>query len=245
MWDCVTLLDDATAAEVERARRARRRSRSRTRTTTRRWSSGRTASTARSTCTPPTPSGSCGGPGDRPLGRRDARARPRPDADPRRRPLPRRHDAAPPEGDRRAADRRHHPGHPRPHARRLHVELPQPRPAARAPRSTRSPRRSSRSSSRRSTAPGGTAIVARRQGRSSAARPSATARAARRAMSPRAASNVMPARAQALDQRVAHRDRGRDLAGGRRQLVAGEAERRLGEHLGGLAVARVAARRPR
>ena len=55
------------------------------------------------------------------------------------------------------------------------------------------------------------------------------------------AARTDPAAAQARDQRVAHRDGRRDLAGARRQLVEGQAERRLGEHLRGLAVARVAA----
>ena len=42
-------------------------------------------------------------------------------------------------------------------------------------------------------------------------------------------------------QRIAHRRRGRDLAGGLGQLVEGEAETRLGQHLRGLAVAGIAA----
>ena len=48
------------------------------------------------------------------------------------------------------------------------------------------------------------------------------ARAARRAARDQldsSTSNVMPCAAQALDQRVAHRDRGGDLAGARRQVV--------------------------
>src|ERR1700710_2077979 len=47
---------------------------------------------------------------------------------------------------------------------------------------------------------------------------------------------------QPRQQGVAHRLGGGDLAGARRELVEGEAERRLGQHLRGLAVARVAAR---
>ena len=43
------------------------------------------------------------------------------------------------------------------------------------------------------------------------------------------------------DQRVAHRHRRGDLAAGRRQLVVGQAQRRLGEELGGLAVAGITA----
>src|SRR5215212_7067555 len=68
------------------------------------------------------------GPGDRALGRRDARPRRGRDADPRRRALPRRDDPA---SGRPAVDRGHHPGRPRPHPRGVHVELPQPGAAAR------------------------------------------------------------------------------------------------------------------
>src|SRR5690349_5188833 len=46
---------------------------------------------------------------------------------------------------------------------------------------------------------------------------------------------------QALEQGVAHRRRGGQLAGALRQLVEGEAEAGLGQHLRGLAVAGVAA----
>ena len=50
-----------------------------------------------------------------------------------------------------------------------------------------------------------------------------------------------PRRLQPCEQGVTHCLRGGDLAGARRQLVEGEAEGRLGQHLRGLAVAGVAA----
>ena len=53
LWDCVSLLDDATAEAVGPTA-ACGRSRSRTRTTTRQWSTGPSASTSRSSCTPTT-----------------------------------------------------------------------------------------------------------------------------------------------------------------------------------------------
>jgi hypothetical protein len=50
---------------------------------------------------------------------------------------------------------------------------------------------------------------------------------------------------QPCEKSVTHRDRGGQLAGALRQVVEGEAEAGLGEHLGGLAVSGVAAADPR
>ena len=57
----------------------------------------------------------------------------------------------------------------------------------------------------------------------------------------RSTRKAMPAPLQPCEKRVTHRRRGSHLAGARRQLVEGEAEAGLGEHLRGLAVAGVAA----
>ncbi len=65
--------------------------------------------------------------GDHVLVGRDVRPRERPDADPLRRALRGRHRPAP---ARRPADRRHRPGHPRSRLGLVHVQLPEPDPAA-------------------------------------------------------------------------------------------------------------------
>ena len=104
------------------------------------------------------------------------------------------------EGARRAADRRHHPGHPGPRPRRLHVELPEPGPAPRGRGPARSRPRSSRSRSTRSTAPGGDGHpVRRRKDDRPALRRALRARAARGAgmTTSRAPSSCGPARAHA------------------------------------------------
>ena len=54
-----------------------------------------------------------------------------------------------------------------------------------------------------------------------------------------------PPRRSRRDQRIAHRHRGRQLTGALGQVVVGQAQRRLGEHLRGLAVAGVSAASPR
>ncbi len=74
---------------------------------------------------------------------------------------------------RRAAQRRHRAGHPRPHPRRLHVQLPQPHPAARGDRRRASPRHSSPTTSRSSTGRGGTGSCVATRRRSCGARRSA------------------------------------------------------------------------
>ena len=53
--------------------------------------------------------------------------------------------------------------------------------------------------------------------------------------------NARPAFTEPVQQVLPHRDGGRDLPGGLRVVVEGQAQRRLREHLGGLGVARVAA----
>ena len=95
LWDCITLLDDATAAEVERRGGLAAH---RDLPPALLLGHGRVGAALR---LPDPPArrrrrvGHAARPGDRVLGRRDARARPRPDADPRRRALPRRHGPAP------------------------------------------------------------------------------------------------------------------------------------------------------
>ena len=158
-------------------------------------------------------------PGDRALGRGPARAGRRAHADPRRRALPRRHDAAPSRRGRGAADRRHHPGDPRPHGTSASCGAIPTWCRCRRARSSGSPRRSSRSSTRRSTAPGGAASFPRTGPRSCAARRRLRRGPARRAalgQAPEAGLGLAPAwdaprplriAARAADQGCARRQR--------------------------------------
>ena len=95
LWDCISLIDDATVTLIKGARRAAMPSPSRTRTSTRRWRSGAAPSAAcPSTPMPTMRAGSCGPTRASSSGRARRLAAPGRDADPRRRPFPGRHHAA-------------------------------------------------------------------------------------------------------------------------------------------------------